>query len=167
MGRLSTLSRIRDAVAERPGELERLRQEGKKVVGYFCCNVPEELIHAHGLVPIRLGRGGDDRLVEIGGRYISTNNCVFVRESVGLFATKEDPYVRNTDVLAVAATCIQVYRLAEVVEHYFHAKTIVLGVPRNFYQPEGVRYFEQSVAEFDRRLEELAGTPLDRDRLQD
>lgn len=158
---MKVLDKVRERLQNRPNELERARKKGRKVIGYFCCNVPEELIHALGLIPIRLGRGGDDRLVEIGSRYLSPQNCAFVRESVGLFATQEDSYVRNTDYLAVAANCLQIYRLSEVVEYYFKVKTLVIGVPRNFYQEAGVQYFEQTMLDFTGKLEAIAGKKLD------
>lgn len=163
---LRTLDKISAALERRPAELEQERASGKKVVGYFCCNVPEELIHALDLIPIRLGKGGDDRLTELGGRYISTNNCAFVRENVGIFADHKDPYVRNLDALAVAATCVQMYRLGEVVEHYFSIKTLSLGVPRNFHTAEGVTYFARAVENFGRSLEEIAGRRLEDGRIR-
>ena len=83
-----TLDRIAKAVQERPEQLIKAREKGAKVIGYFCSYMPEEIIHALGLIPVRLGRGGNDYLVEIGGRYISKGNCVFLRESVGLFAER-------------------------------------------------------------------------------
>ncbi|BBB90019.1 MAG TPA: 2-hydroxyacyl-CoA dehydratase family protein [Methylomusa anaerophila] len=158
---MKTLDKIREKLRGRPAVLEQERKNGKRVIGYFCCNVPEEIIHALGLIPIRLGRGGDDRLVEVGSRYLSAQNCAFVRESVGLFATGEDPYIQNTDCLVVAANCLQIYRLAEIVEYYFKAKALVIPVPRNFYQEQGVKYFEDVIADFAGGLEEFAGVKLD------
>jgi benzoyl-CoA reductase/2-hydroxyglutaryl-CoA dehydratase subunit BcrC/BadD/HgdB len=158
--RMNTLAKIREKLAKRPGEIERERQNGKKVIGYFCCNVPEEIIQALGLIPVRLGRGGDDRLVEIGSRYLSPQTCAFVRENVGLFAAGNDSYTKSIDYLAVAANCLQIYRLAEILEYYFKMKTLVIGVPRNFYQEEGIRYFEEAITDFVGKLEEIAGSKL-------
>ncbi len=156
-----TVDRITQAVQRRPEELARARQAGKKVVGYFCSYLPEEIVHGLGLIPIRLGRGGSDDLVEIGGRYISKGNCVFLRECVGLFAEGKEPFSSNCDLVAVAASCIQMFRLAEVVKHYFSVPTRVLAVPRNFYLPEGRVFFQKEVDNFARQLEGLAGKQLD------
>lgn len=161
---LETLTKIKEAVATRPQELAEAREKGSKVVGWLSYNIPEEIIHALGLIPIRLGIGGDDRLVEIGSRYISSKNCVFVRESVGLFSENQDPYVRNSDLVAVDATCLQMYRMAEVVKYYFKV-TLILGVPRNFYLPEGQEYFQKELEWFSQKLEEFAGNKLDKNKL--
>jgi benzoyl-CoA reductase/2-hydroxyglutaryl-CoA dehydratase subunit BcrC/BadD/HgdB len=164
---LETLEKIRQALEIRPGEVEAARKEGKKVVGYFCCNIPEEIILALDLIPIRLGTGGDERLVELGGRYISTQNCVFVRQSVGLFAEGKDPYVKNSDLVAIAGTCIQIYRLGEIIEHYFDAPIRILGVPRNFTSDEGREYFRREVESFTEALEEFSGKKIAKEKLEE
>jgi benzoyl-CoA reductase/2-hydroxyglutaryl-CoA dehydratase subunit BcrC/BadD/HgdB len=164
---IKTLELIRKRLAERPEEIAKARREGQKVVGWQGYNIPEEIIYALGLIPVRIGVGGDDRLVEIGARYISTKNCVFVRETVGLFAENKDPYIQNTDFLAFDATCLQTYRTAEILEYYFNKEVIILGVPRNFYWPEAKVYFTKEVEYFTKRLEEQTGTKLDNQILAD
>jgi len=164
---LNTLRKIRQAVDNRPAEIDDLKAAGAKVVGWINYNVPEELILALDLVPVRLGRGGDDHLVEHGSRWISTKNCVYVREIVGLFAENEDPYVKATDLVAVDATCMQVFRAGEVVQHYFNKRIAILGVPRNFATPEGGEYFRHELKHFAGKLEEFAGRKLTRSALAD
>jgi Benzoyl-CoA reductase/2-hydroxyglutaryl-CoA dehydratase subunit, BcrC/BadD/HgdB len=164
---LSTLEKIVKAVAQRPEELAKARKDGQKVVGWLGYNIPEELLHALGLIPIRLGTGGDDRLVEIGARYISSKNCVFTRQTVGLFFENKDPYVRNTDLVAVDSTCLQMYRVAEIIHYFFNINTLCLGVPRNFFLPEAGEYFRKELGEFAGKLEEFAGAKLDTRRLSE
>jgi len=162
---LKIIDTIKKRLEERPNELIKARKEGQKVVGWQGYNIPEEIIYALGLIPIRLGVGGDDRLVEIGARYISTKNCVFCRETVGLFAENKDPYIQNTDFLAFDATCLQTYRTAEILQYYFKKEIVILGVPRNFYWPEAKTYFTKEVEYFTQRLEEHAGVKLDSNKL--
>jgi len=164
---LKTLEIIKKRLEERPKEIEKARREGQKVVGWQGYNIPEEIIYALGLIPVRIGVGGDDRMVEIGARYISTKNCVFVRETVGLFAENNDPYVQNTDILAFDATCLQTYRTAEIIQYYFNKEVLILGVPRNFYWPEAKVYFTKEVEYFTRRLEKQAGKKLNYQILAD
>ena len=108
---LKTLQKIKESVEKRPQELEEARKNGAKVVGWLNYNIPEEIIHALGLIPIKLGIGGNDKLVEVGSRYISSKNCVYVRETVGLFSENQDSYVKNSDIVAVDSTCLQMYRV--------------------------------------------------------
>jgi benzoyl-CoA reductase/2-hydroxyglutaryl-CoA dehydratase subunit BcrC/BadD/HgdB len=162
---LKTLAKIKEALENRPLELAKARENGAKVAGYFCCNIPEEILLALDLIPIRLGTGGNDDLVELGARYISTQNCVFVRQAAGLFAEGKDPYVINSDVILIAGTCLQIYRLGEAAEHYFGADVKVLGVPRNFTLPEGQEYFRREMRQFGTDLEEYAGKKLTAEKL--
>ena len=164
---LKTLDKIAAALQSRPHELEQLRKEGKKVVGWLAYNIPEEIIYALGLIPIRVGQGGDGRLVEVGARHISTKNCVFVRHALGQFAEKTNPYIKLLDLVAVDATCIQLYRLEELISFYFGYKTVVLGVPRNFATKEGHEYFRKEVEFFTRKLEAFAGVTLEQSKLQE
>lgn len=158
---LASLEKVKKAVESRPEELAKARDKGAKVVGYFCSYIPEEIIHALGMIPVRLEYGGNEQLVDLGGRYVSKNNCVFVREAVGMFAERKDPYVVNSDIVAAATTCLQMYRLSEIINYFFGVKTLILKVPRSFYLPEGQQYFENEVAYFARQLEEYSGKKLD------
>ncbi len=158
---VKTLDVMRKRLEERPDELRRARENGLKVVGWVGYNVPEEIIHALGFIPVRIAVGGDDRLVEIGARYASSKTCVFIREIVGAFAENQDPYIQQTDILAFDATCLQNYRAAEVIEYFFKKDVVVLAVPRNFHLDEAKEYFAHEANEFTRLLEERAGAPLD------
>ncbi|MEI6757570.1 MAG: 2-hydroxyacyl-CoA dehydratase [Chlorobium sp.] len=162
---IKTLEIIRKRLEERPAELQTARQNGQKVVGWVGYNVPEEIIHALGFIPVRIAVGGDDRLVEVGARYASSKTCVFIREIVGAFAENQDPYIQQTDLLAFDATCLQNYRAAEVIEYFFKKDVVVLAVPRNFDWDEAKKYFAHEANEFTRLLEERAGAPLDSARL--
>lgn len=164
---LKTLEKITAALESRPAELEQLRKQGKKIVGWLAYNIPEEIIYALGLIPIRIGQGGDGRLVEVGARHISTKNCVFVRQVLGQFAEKTDPYIKQLDLVAIDATCIQLYRLEELINFYFDYNTVVLGVPRNFATKEGHEYFRKEVEFFTKKLELFAGVSLEQSRLEE
>jgi benzoyl-CoA reductase/2-hydroxyglutaryl-CoA dehydratase subunit BcrC/BadD/HgdB len=145
--------------------LAAARAAGRKVIGWIGYNVPEELIHACGLIPIRICQGGDSRLAEIGANYISTQNCYFLRQCVGMFAENTDPYVKQLDVVVTDTTCLQLHRMAALLQHYFHVNVIQLGVPKHPQLPEGRRYFASEVRHLIERLEAVAGTSLDTERL--
>jgi len=162
---LKILQKIRESVERRPREIDVAKKDGQKVLGWIGYTIPEEIIHALGIIPVRLGRGGDDRLVEIGSRYISTQNCVFVRASAGLLAENKDPYVQKSDAVAFDTTCMQVYRLGEITKYYFKKKTFFLGIPRNFQTPHAREYFTKEVEGFTRRLEEFSGETISSDAL--
>jgi benzoyl-CoA reductase/2-hydroxyglutaryl-CoA dehydratase subunit BcrC/BadD/HgdB len=160
---MNILNEIRRRVQERPEELARLRAGGKIVVGWSGYNIPEELLYALDLIPVRLAIGGNEKLVELGARYISPRNCVYVRELLGVIAEDKDPLIKQIDAYAFDATCLQTFRAAELVEYYFNKDVFILGVPRNFYWQEAQTYFVKEVEflvkiiaeKFDKKLDVL------------
>ncbi|MDR2076891.1 MAG: 2-hydroxyacyl-CoA dehydratase family protein, partial [Desulfovibrio sp.] len=64
--------------------IEAWKKEGKKVVGTICCHVPEEIIHAAGMLPVRIRATGctDDSKAEV---WMSSFSCSFARSCLQLF----------------------------------------------------------------------------------
>jgi len=76
---MQTLKKIADiAASERNDYLMRAKASGKKVIGFFCSYVPEEIIHAAGFIPYRMRAVGSSG-TEKGDIYFSSLNCTFVR----------------------------------------------------------------------------------------
>ena len=59
------------------------KEQGGKVVGTYCCHLPEELLHAANILPYRLRATGckDDSGAET---YLSSFSCSFVRAGASL-----------------------------------------------------------------------------------
>ncbi len=58
--------------------LEKAKDEGKKIIGYFCSYVPEEVLHAAGLIPFRMRAVGSSG-TSMGDTYFAATICSFVR----------------------------------------------------------------------------------------
>ena len=58
--------------------LQNWKNQGGKIVGYFCSTVPEEIITAAGLVPIRMRATGSTS-TERSDAFFSSINCSFAR----------------------------------------------------------------------------------------
>jgi benzoyl-CoA reductase/2-hydroxyglutaryl-CoA dehydratase subunit BcrC/BadD/HgdB len=159
-------SEIRQRVERRPDELAKLREQGKKVVGWSGYGVPEEILYALGIIPIRVALGGDEKLVEVGARYVSSRNCVYIRELLGFIAENKHPLIRQIDSYAFDATCLHTFRAAEITEFYFDKRVFVLAVPRNFHWDEAREYFVKESEAFAAELEEYAGEKLTREKIE-
>lgn len=73
-----TIQAFRDAHARRHDTAKELKAAGKKVMNWNCIFVPEELLHAAGIVPLRLlGEHGEE--TPIGDAYVQTNVCTYLR----------------------------------------------------------------------------------------
>ncbi len=56
--------------------IRKWRDDGKKVIGYTCTFIPEEILHAAGLLPYRI-RGIGTTSLSIGDSYFGPVNCTF------------------------------------------------------------------------------------------
>jgi len=56
-------------------------KKDKKILGFFCSYVPEELIHAAGVLPIRMNARGHPE-TELGDGLLSRINCSFCRSTL-------------------------------------------------------------------------------------
>jgi len=58
--------------------LEEAKKQGRKIIGYFCSYMPEEMIHAAGMIPYRM-RAVENDGTKRADAYYSSINCTFVR----------------------------------------------------------------------------------------
>lgn len=61
--------------------IERWKEKGGKVIGYYCTYVPVEIIHAAGVLPFRMRATGSTS-TELGDVYTAYNTCTFCRHSL-------------------------------------------------------------------------------------
>ncbi len=146
----------------RPMEISEAKRKGIKVVGSLCMYVPEEIIHASGLIPIRLAHGGEVEIQSTGERYIRQYVCPFARATVGYRAEETNPYHKSVDALAEAYTCDAMRFTLECWHHYFKVPTFLLGLPRaiggpEYYRSQALEYFTNEINWFKKELENLSG----------
>lgn len=58
-----------------------LLEDGRKIIGYFCCYIPEEIIHAASMLPYRM-RAVESKGTENADIYMSSTNCSFVKRTL-------------------------------------------------------------------------------------
>ncbi len=156
---------MNDLLAKRPEELKQAKAEGRKVVGYFCSYIPEEIIWALGMIPLRLCRAGNNQAVSVGATYLTSNACPFACSCVGLKKDGRDGYFKLIDYVVDAPACLQMRRVLEVWEKYFEVRVLSLALPRQFYSVRGQAYFAQAVEQLSRELAHDQGINLDSARL--
>lgn len=64
-------------------ELQKWIEQGDKVMGYFCCYAPEEVITAAGMVPFRVRATGSTS-TELADAYLTNINCSFCRHAFNM-----------------------------------------------------------------------------------
>jgi benzoyl-CoA reductase/2-hydroxyglutaryl-CoA dehydratase subunit BcrC/BadD/HgdB len=111
--RLPTLDRFREVnrTFPRTAEIAELKRQGKKVFGWLCTYVPEEIIHAAGMLPVRITGYSQEMELEDGTAYLYINNCSFSRSCLQMGIRGEYDFL---DGVAAGSTCDGARRLFDL-----------------------------------------------------
>lgn len=138
------------------------KEKGKKVVGYFCSYVPEEILYAADILPYRVRPTGCGETTSA-DVYLSHVNCTYVRSCLQ-FAL-EGRY-KSLDGLVFSNSCDHVRRLydlwRETVEHpsFMH----FVQVPHKTTD-EAVAFYQGEVTKFKENVERSFGVQITEERL--
>lgn len=74
---LETVKQFRALFTNRYQGVRELKGRGQRIVGWICTYVPEEIIHAAGMLPFRVIGGASE--TSRADAFLYSNNCTFVR----------------------------------------------------------------------------------------
>ncbi len=92
--------------------IEKWRAEGGKVIAYFCSYIPEEIMHAAGLLPIRIRATGSVE-TDDGDAYLSNFNCTFARHFLDLVLKGKFDFV---DGFVSMNSCDHIRRTFDIID---------------------------------------------------
>jgi len=125
--------------------LQKEKESGKKLIGYVCLYIPEELLHAAGLIPVRL-RVANGKQTTKADTYFSTQNCSYVRQC---FEKALDDEYGFLDGVVLMNSCDHLRRM---YDNWVHSKSN----PQYIYMlPVPHKNDEECVAEYVRNLYKL------------
>ncbi|MBS7622132.1 2-hydroxyacyl-CoA dehydratase [Candidatus Bathyarchaeota archaeon] len=160
---------LMEMVKERPESIKQSKRDGLKVVGYLCPYIPEELITAAGMIPIRMVSGSSYEAMHAGEQYVKPYSCPYVRSCIGNKANGE-PYYDLLDALCVACTCDGMKNLQQYWRRYFDIPVYTVGVPQTSNRfrtrQQAIEYFRGELRQLRRSLEELNGREISDRRLR-
>ena len=147
-----------------PKEAEEWVASGKKAIGTVCCYLPEEIIHAAGMLPIRVRATGaqSDALGEV---YYSTYSCPWARTTLEQIMT-HDGYKKLSGIYS-SNGCMQAQRIFDISQFYdekggsFH----LLNCPRKIDE-DAVDFYKVEMEEMIAAVEKLAGVKITDDMLR-
>src|SRR3990170_3475085 len=132
-------------------EIKEWNARGGKVVGWFCDYVPEELIHAAGLLPVRVSGVLKEIPFDDANAYLYTTTCSFVRTCFQLAFEKKYDYL---DGFVVASNCDHARRLFDVWDRYISTPyRYIISVPHTKL-PQAQRFYERELEDFKKSLED-------------
>lgn len=157
----ATFERIRRDGLE---EIAVAREQGKKLIGYFCIYAPVEMVEAAGAIPVRLMSGGH-AAKESGERYLRADACSFCHACMGRFEL--DPFYKQVDAVLGVNTCDMMRRLPETIHHHFGIPVLQVYMPRTSEPlPHRVAEFRRGVGLLADALAALTGNTISPDQLE-
>ena len=141
--------------------IESWKKAGKKVVGTVCCHIPEELIHAAGMLPIRIRdtECTDDR---DGETWMTGYTCGFCRACLQNLI---DGKYNFLDGIIVSDGCMFIQRLYDnwAVIGNTECK-LNINIPRN-HDKLAVNYFKDELQIVKETMEKLSGNEITEEKL--
>ncbi|MBN2240944.1 MAG: 2-hydroxyacyl-CoA dehydratase [Dehalococcoidales bacterium] len=153
-----------NSVFPKTEEILEAKKQGKQVFGWLCTYVPEEIMHAAGILPIRITGYAQETELDDGNAYMYLNNCSFSRSCLQLGLRGEYDYL---DGIVAGSTCDGARRLFDLWKHYIDIPfDHIISVPRKYTESAHSLYYDQ-VLEFKNHLEEYLGTKITDEKLLD
>ena len=147
--------------------LKEKKEEGYKVASFLAHdNIPEEILDAADIFPLRLMFGGNDELMNISHDFLPPSTCAFTQSMIGLFSLKPSQYkfLDLIDYFIVSNHCVSDICGSEIITKYFN-------IPRlNFYSPyskneNSLKYFKLELLDFKEQIEMIMGKEITDEKL--
>jgi benzoyl-CoA reductase subunit C len=138
------------------------KKKGGQVIGYFCTNVPEEIIHAAGLLPVRIMGSSDS--TDYADNHLQNNVCPHGRSCFDL-ALKNEYYYLDGIVFPHACdlitTMYDYYKMHINLPYYFF-----LEVP-HVITPGAISFFRENINLLRTSLENFTGKTVSDQKIRE
>ncbi len=138
------------------------KKTGRKVLGYFCTYVPEEILYAAGVLPVRiLGSHEPTDLTEphiFGGMF-----CPFSRDCLSQGLKGRYDYL---DGIMIAQSCLHIRQAFTSWQKHIPLEfSYYLCMPNNVQSPRSEAYLAGEILEFKRAVEKWTGKEINEESL--
>ena len=143
--------------------LEDWMNQGKKVIGYFCTYIPEEIIMAAGALPFRMRAVGSTQTT-LGDAYLSYYNCSFTRHCLDLAFRGKYDFLEG---IVGQPSCDHVRRIYDVWKAKIDTPFIhFVKVPRK-NTGGATEWYKAEIIKMKEGLEEHMGIKITNDHLRE
>jgi len=144
-------------------EVRSWREQGGKVLGYFCSYVPEEIITAAGFLPFRMRATGSTG-TELADAYLSSINCSFTRHCLNIGLRGEYGFV---DGVIWPSTCDHVRRVYDNWKRKVETPFVrIMSLPKKTDEPQ-VGWYRDEMVNLKEALEKHFGVEITDERLRE
>lgn len=146
----------------RVSELQKAREQGKKVIATFCLYIPDELIFALDAVGIGLC-GGTNFSNYAAEDLLPTNICALIKSSLGFGVGNICPYYASSDLVIGETTCDGKKKCWEIMAKY--KNVYVLEIPQLKDRSQAKVHYISELKALITKLEEVTGNKLTAENL--
>jgi bzd-type benzoyl-CoA reductase N subunit len=156
---LKTLEEIRKVNASFPytDPVKKWKGEGKKVIGYMCTYIPEEMIYAANALPYRITGDSEEGGLEEASAYLHIYTCSFARSCLELGLKKQLNFL---DGYVGATTCDPIRRLGDYWDIYIPIPFFFIFTVPKRYDHGALKMYHAQVERFKEKFEEFMGVTL-------
>ena len=148
---------------QRGARAKQLQLAGQKVIGYFCCFVPDEIITAFDMVPYRI-QGSQSEPIDQADAHIETMACPFARSCFNLALKGDYDFL---DGFVVPHSCDTLEQMYVIWQHEKPSSfTHFINVP-HMLGPSSEEFYRTELEAFIHALENWSGKKLDPGRLKE
>jgi len=160
---MSIMQQIEAIYANRGDRARELHRAGEKVIGYFCCFVPDEIITAMGMTPFRI-QGNQSEPIDEADALLEPMACPFARSCFNMALKGRYDFL---DGFVAPHSCDTIERMY----HIWHANTPspfnhFINVP-HMMGPSSDEFYKNELRYFISGLEAFSGQKLDHDKLRE
>jgi benzoyl-CoA reductase subunit C len=151
------LEEFKEIVGKSPDYLTQWKsRSGNKVIGYFCTNTPEEIIHAAGFLPVRIL--SSPTTISLAAKHLQNYSCSLVQSSLEAALRGDLSFLDGT---VFPHTCDSIQRLSDIwaenLRFSFHWDVVL---PVKLHTESARTYMIQEINRFRMGLEECTGRPI-------
>ena len=164
MEKQKALGVLRELAADPSSYLKSWKAKtGRKILGYFCTNTPEEMIQAAGLLPVRILSSRDT--ISLASRHLQSYSCSLVQSSLESALRGELSFLEGT---VFPHTCDSIQRLSDIwaenLRFPFHWDLVL---PVKLHTESARCYLISELARFRKGLEDFVGHTIPDDDLRE
>ncbi|MFH1049463.1 MAG: benzoyl-CoA reductase, bzd-type, subunit N [bacterium] len=129
---------------------------GGKVVGYFCTYVPEEILYAADILPVRILGGHEPQ--DLTETHIFGMYCPFCRDCLAQGLKGRYSYL---DGIMIAQSCLHIRQAYTSWEKHIPTDfKYYLPMPNNVQSPHALAYLTEEIRDFKKAVEKWIGREL-------
>lgn len=144
-------------------EMKQWKEQGGRIIGYFCSAMPVELISAAGFLPFRVRATGSTG-TELSDSYFSSINCSFPRHAFNLALQGRYEFL---DGLIIFNSCDHVRRLYDHWTRQVKTPFVqILSLPKKAEAPQ-VEWFTDELRILKNRMQDFFRIEITDERLRE